>query len=92
MVTSKGKSNSLDRNVSIPDFFCRPSRSQQSDTGFAQALGELEEIRLVVHRQQGFDSDYKRVFGMLSEPDLPIGVDIVFSSLGSKDQKSSGMD
>ena len=51
-----------------------------------QALGELEEIRFVVHGQKGFNPDHKRVFAILSKSGLPMGVDIVFSSPGSKDQ------
>ena len=51
-----------------------------------QALGELEEIRFVVHGQKGFNPDRKRVFAILSKSGLPMGVDIVFSSPGSKDQ------
>ena len=51
-----------------------------------QALGELEEIRLVVHGQKGYDPDSKRVSAILSKSGLPMGVDIGFSSPGSKDQ------
>ena len=80
--------NSLDRDTSIPDFFSRSSRSQHSHTGLTQALGELEEIRLVVHRQKGFDPDLKRAFVGVSESDSPMGVDIAFSNPESNDERS----
>lgn len=76
--------DSPDRDTSIPDLFRRSSRPQQSHTGLPQALGELDEIRFVVHREQGFDTDRKRVPIILSGSNSPIGVDIVFSSPGSK--------
>ena len=80
--------NSPDRDTSIPDFFSRSSRSQHSHTGLTQALGELEEIRLVVHRQKGFDPDLRRVFVGVSGLYSPMGVDIAFSSPESNDERS----
>ena len=82
--TTREEDNSLNLDTSIPDLFGRSSRSQQSHTSPAQALRELEEIRLVVHRQESFDPGRKRVSVILSGSGSPIGVDIVFSR--SKDQ------
>lgn len=60
-----GGGDSLDRNTTIPDLFGRSSRSQQSYPSLTQTLGELEDIRFIAHRQQGFGPDGKRVFVVL---------------------------
>ena len=45
--------NILNRNASVPYFLGGTSRTQEADTGGLQTLSKVEEVGLVIDREQG---------------------------------------
>jgi hypothetical protein len=46
----------LDRDARVPDLLCGTAGAEEADAGRVQALRELEQAGLVVHRQEGCDA------------------------------------